>query len=127
MNVLSLFDGMSCGQIALKNLGIKIDSYHASEIDKWAVKIAKKNHPDMIHIGDVRDVQASDLPQIDLILAGSPCQDLSLAGKGAGLEGERSSLFYEFVRLLVDLKHIGFSTESKQAVLDKHTSVRSAR
>lgn len=112
MNVLSLFDGMSCGQIALKNLGIKIDNYYASEIDKWAIQIAKKNHPDMIHIGDVRSVQASDLPQIDLILAGSPCQDLSLAGKGAGLDGERSGLFYEFVRLLVELKPKYFLLEN---------------
>lgn len=112
MNVLSLFDGGSCGQVALKNLGIPITSYRASEVDKWAIKIAKKNHPDMIHIGDVRDVQASDLPQIDLILAGSPCQDLSLAGKGAGLEGERSGLFYEFLRLLIELKPKYFLLEN---------------
>lgn len=112
MNVLSLFDGMSCGQIALKNLGIKIDSYHASEINKWAVKIAKKNHPDMIHIGDVRDVQASDLPQIDLILAGSPCQDFSFAGGKAGFDGERGALFYEFVRLLVELRPKYFLLEN---------------
>ena len=112
MNVLSLFDGGSCGQVALKNLGIPITSYRASEVDKWAIKIAKKNHPDMIHIGDVRDVQASDLPQIDLILAGSPCQDLSFAGKGAGLEGERSGLFYEFLRLLIELKPKYFLLEN---------------
>ena len=68
MNVLSLFDGMSCGQIALKNLGIQVDNYYAAEIDKYAITIAKKNHPGMVHLGDVRDLKASDLPQIVLLL-----------------------------------------------------------
>jgi DNA-cytosine methyltransferase len=112
MNVLSLFDGMSCGQIALKNLGIQVDNYYAAEIDKYAITIAKKNHPGMVHLGDVRDLKASDLPQIDLILAGSPCQDLSLAGKGAGLDGEKSGLFYEFLRLLLECKPKYFLLEN---------------
>ena len=74
MNVLSLFDGMSCGQIALKNLGVKVDNYYASEIDKYAIKIAKKNFPDMIHVGDVTQVESKHFgadgfnTKIDLIM-----------------------------------------------------------
>ena len=80
MKVLSLFDGMSCTQIALKNLGIKVDTYYASEIDKYGIQIAKKNFPDTVHLGDVKDIKGKDLPEIDLIVAGSPCQGFSFAG-----------------------------------------------
>lgn len=73
MNVLSLFDGIACAKVALDNVGIKYDRYFASEVDKYAIKIAKKNHPDIIHLGDVTQVKGSDLPKIDLIIAGSPC------------------------------------------------------
>lgn len=100
MNVLSLFDGMSCGQIALSQLGFKIDNYFASEIDKDAMKIAKKNFPNTHHIGDVTKVKGSDLPKIDLLIGGSPCQGFSFAGKQLNFDDPRSALFFEFVRLL---------------------------
>lgn len=112
MNVLSLFDGMSCGQIALDKLGIKVDNYYASEIDKYAIKVAKANYPDMVHLGDVRDVKAEDLPQIDLLIGGSPCQGFSFAGKQLNFDDPRSKLFWEYVRLLKELKPKYFLLEN---------------
>jgi len=100
MNVLSLFDGMSCGQIALNRIGIKVDKYFASEIDKHAIEITKKNFPDTIHIGSVTDLKGSDLPKIDLLIGGSPCQGFSFAGKQLNFDDPRSALFFEYVRLL---------------------------
>ena len=99
MNVLSVFDGVGCGRIALERAGIKVDNYYASEIDKYAIQIAKKNYPDTIHIGNVVDVKASDLPKIDLLIGGSPCQSFSSFSNGTGFEG-KSGLFWEFVRIL---------------------------
>jgi len=99
-NVLSLFDGSSCGQVALERAGIQVDAYFASEIDKWAEKITLKNYPNTITVGDVNFVSASHLPDIDLILAGSPCQGFSFSGKGLAFDDPRSALFFEFVRLL---------------------------
>ena len=118
MNVLSLFDGMSCGQIALDNLGIKVDNYFASEIDKYAIKIARKNYPDMIHVGDVTQVKAKHFGpkgfdvKIDLIMGGSPCQGFSRAGKNLNFDDPRSKLFFEFVRLVKDLKPKYFLLEN---------------
>jgi DNA (cytosine-5)-methyltransferase 3A len=117
MNVLSLFDGMSCGQIALERAGIKIDNYFASEIDKDAIFIAKKNFPNIKHIGSVVDVNGFDLPKIDLLIGGSPCQNLSLAvinniKHNKGLEGKKSSLFYEYLRLLTETKPKYFFLEN---------------
>jgi DNA-cytosine methyltransferase len=107
MNVLSLFDGISCGRIALQRAGIKIDNYYASEIDKQAIKVSQANYPDIIHIGDVKNVQVSELPFIpDLVLAGSPCQGFSKAGKQLNFEDPRSKLFFEFIRVLNDIKKI---------------------
>lgn len=100
MNVLSLFDGMSCGQIALKKLDIQVDNYFASEIDKYAIKVTMHNFPNTIQIGDVTKVKAENLPKIDLLIGGSPCQGFSFAGKGLNFEDPRSKLFFEFVRLL---------------------------
>ena len=74
LKVLSLFDGMSCGQLALERLGIEVDTYYASEIDKYAMQVTQANFPNTIHIGDVCNIKAEDYPNIDLILAGSPCQ-----------------------------------------------------
>jgi DNA (cytosine-5)-methyltransferase 3A len=100
MNVLSLFDGMSCGQIALDQLGIKVDNYYASEIDENAIKITKHNYPNTIHLGDVTNINANNLPTIDLLIGGSPCQDLSVAMKNReGLEGQKSKLFFEYIRV----------------------------
>ena len=112
INVLSLFDGLSCGNIALERAGIQVNSYYASEIDKWAIQIANKNYPGIIQLGDVLGVKAKDLPKIDLLIGGSPCQDLSFAGKGKGLEGDRSSLFYQYVRLLKECKPKYFLLEN---------------
>lgn len=135
MNVLSLFDGMSCGQIALNRAGIKYDKYFASEIDKYAIQTTKKNYPNTIHLGDVRNVIISDLPKIDLLIGGSPCQSFSFAGKRKGMstkdnieiftlehyielkkqnfefEGQ-SYLFWEYMRLLNELKPKYFLLEN---------------
>jgi DNA-cytosine methyltransferase len=111
MNVLSLFDGMSCGQIALNRAGIKYDKYFSSEIDEPAIKVTQHNYPKTIQIGDVTQVKSSDLPKIDLLIGGSPCQSFSNAGKGEGFEG-KSGLFWEFVRLLNECKPKYFLLEN---------------
>jgi DNA-cytosine methyltransferase len=100
MNILSLFDGMSCGQIALDRAGIEYENYFASEIDKFAIKVAKENYPETKHIGSVLDIRAENLPKIDLLIGGSPCQGFSFAGKQLNFEDPRSKLFFEYVRLL---------------------------
>lgn len=112
MNVLSLFDGMSCGRIALERAEIPVTNYYASEIDKYAIKVSKANYPDIIQIGDVRNVKASDLPKIDLLIGGSPCQGFSFAGKGLNFDDPRSKLFFEYVRLLNECKPKWFLLEN---------------
>jgi DNA (cytosine-5)-methyltransferase 3A len=118
MNVLSLFDGMSCGQIALRNLDVKVDNYYASEIDKYAIQIAKKNFPNTIHLGDVTQIPSSVFgangfnTKIDLIMGGSPCQGFSRAGKNLNFDDPRSKLFFEFVRLVEELKPKYFLLEN---------------
>jgi DNA (cytosine-5)-methyltransferase 1 len=104
INVLSLFDGMSCGQIALGKLGIEVDNYFASEIDKHAIKVTQANYPKTIQLGDVTKVKAENLPKIDLLIGGSPCQGFSFSGKQLNFEDPRSKLFFEFVRLVKELK-----------------------
>ena len=99
-NVLSLFDGMSCGQLALRRAGIKYDNYYASEVDKYAIEVTQTNFPDTIQLGDVTKVKGADLPKIDLLMGGSPCQGFSMSGKGLNFSDARSKLFFEFVRLL---------------------------
>jgi DNA-cytosine methyltransferase len=101
MNVLSLFDGMSCGQIALNRAGIKYDAYFASEVDKYAIKVAQANYPNTVQIGDVTQVDHERLPfgGIDLLMGGSPCQGFSFAGKQLNFNDPRSKLFFEFIRL----------------------------
>lgn len=112
INVLSLFDGMSCGQIALDKLGIKVNNYFASEIDKYAIQVTMANYPNTKHIGDVTEVKGSDLPKIDLLIGGSPCQGFSFAGKQLNFEDPRSKLFFEFVRLLKETKPKYFLLEN---------------
>jgi len=98
MKVLSLFDGISCARVAIERAGIPIQSYHACEIDKYAIQVAKKNYPSTVHLGDVREIK--EKIDVDLLIGGSPCQDLSIAKKGRkGLEGDRSGLFWEYVRI----------------------------
>ena len=111
INVLSLFDGMSCGQIALNKLGIKYDKYFASEIDKDAIKVTLNNYPNTIQIGSVLDVKGSNLPKIDLLFGGSPCQSFSKAGNGTGFDGS-SKLFWEYVRILEEVKPTYFLLEN---------------
>jgi DNA (cytosine-5)-methyltransferase 3A len=132
MNVLSLFDGMSCGQQALERAGIKVENYFASEIDKYAIQVTMANYPNTKQLGSVVDVNAVDLPKIDLLIGGSPCQSFSFAGKRKGMstkdeqeiltlehylelkaegfefEGQ-SYLFWEFMRLLNETRKMGKS------------------
>lgn len=111
MNVLSLFDGISCGQLALKEAGIKVTNYFASEIDKHAIAVTQANFPNTIQIGDVREVRAENLPKIDLLIAGSPCTSLSFAGKMQGFDGE-SGLYFEFLRILKETNPTYFLLEN---------------
>jgi DNA (cytosine-5)-methyltransferase 3A len=110
-NVLSLFDGMSCGQIALNKLGIKYDNYYASEIDEPAMSVTQFNYPNTIQMGSITELQSSQLPKIDLLFGGSPCQSFSNAGNGTGFDG-KSGLFYDFVRLLKECKPTYFLLEN---------------
>lgn len=104
MNVLSLFDGMSCGQIALNRAGFKIENYFACEIDKYAINVTQNNYPKTQQLGDVTKVNALELPRLDLVIGGSPCQGFSFAGKQLNFEDPRSKLFFEFVRLLKEAR-----------------------
>ena len=135
MNVLSLFDGMSCGQIALTRNGIHIENYYASEIEEPAIKVTQKNYPNTIQLGDVRNINGSDLPQIDLLIGGSPCQSFSFAGMRKGMSTKdnveiltlehylelkeqgfefqgQSYLFWEYMRLLKEIKPKYFLLEN---------------
>lgn len=113
INVLSLFDGISCGQVALEKCGIKINKYFASEIDKYCIQITHKNYPNTIQIGDVINIKSKSLPKIDLLIGGSPCQDLSISKKNRqGLQGKRSCLFFEYVKLLKKIKPKYFLLEN---------------
>lgn len=104
ITVLSLFDGMSCGQIALREAGIKVNKYFASEIDKHAIKQTQHNFPDTVQLGSVTGVRAADLPHIDLLIGGSPCQGFSFAGKQLNFNDPRSVLFFEYVRILREIQ-----------------------
>lgn len=108
INVLSLFDGMSCGRIALERAGIPVNNYYASEIDKYAMKVSAANYPDIIQLGSVTELKNIDWnnPKIDLLIGGSPCQGFSFAGKQLNFEDPRSKLFFEFVRVLEEIRLI---------------------
>jgi len=128
INVLSLFDGIACGQIALERAGIPVGTYYASEIDSYVIEITQKNYPNTIQLGDVTHIDFTQFEgKIDLIMGGSPCQDLSIAGKRAGLQGERSGLFYKFVEALSVIKPRYFLFENvasmKQEDKDKITQL----
>jgi len=130
VNVLSLFDGMSCGRLALERAGFPVTNYFASEIDKYAIQVAKANFPDTVHLGDVTELQTHDgrlfvhdeqwqtlnkgayKRKIDLLIGGSPCQGFSFAGKQLNFDDPRSKLFFEFVRLLKALKPKYFLLEN---------------
>ena len=106
MKVLSLFDGISCGMVALERAGFPVDAYYASEIDKNAIAISQKNYPDIIRLGDVTRWREWDIPwaEIDLLIGGSPCQGFSFAGKQLNFNDPRSKLFFEFVDILNHIK-----------------------
>jgi len=129
INVLSLFDGISCGQIALERAGLEVDNYFASEIDKFALQVAKHNYPNTKHLGDVMQVKGSELPKIDLLIGGSPCQVFSFAGKQLNFKDPRSKLFFEFVRLLKETKPKYFLLENVkmkkeyQDVISQHLGI----
>lgn len=115
MKVLSLFDGMSCGQIALSKLGIKVDNYFASEIKEDAIKVTQGNFPNTRQLGNIEQLDGKQLPKIDLLMGGSPCQNLSIAMAieyRNGLKGDKSSLFYEYYRLLHEIKPKYFLLEN---------------
>ena len=103
---------MSCGQIALNKLGVSVDTYYASEIDKYAIQVAQKNFPNTIQVGDITKLDATNFKDVDLILAGSPCQGFSFAGKQLAFDDPRSALFFEFIRLLKEIKPKYFLLEN---------------
>jgi DNA-cytosine methyltransferase len=116
---------MSCGQIALNRVGIEYNNYYASEIDKHAIQVTQHNYPNTIQLGDILNVKGSDLPKIDLMFGGSPCQGFSFAGKGLNFEDPRSKLFFEFVRLKEELnpkyfllENVRMKKESEQIITE---------
>ncbi len=128
LNVLSLFDGISCAQIALERAGFKVANYFASEIEKNSIKITQHNYQNTIQLGDVTKIKAADLPQIDLLVGGSPCQGFSICGKQLNFDDPRSKLFFEYVRLLKEckpryflLENVGMKKEY-QDVISEHLS-----
>tara|TARA_R100001443_G_scaffold108189_1_gene118447 strand:+ start:5118 stop:6296 length:1179 start_codon:yes stop_codon:yes gene_type:complete len=143
VNVLSLFDGMSCGRLALERAGFPISNYFASEIDKYAIEVARANYPDTVHLGDVTGVKThknGDLfvpldrgHKIDLLIGGSPCQGFSWAGKRLNFDDPRSALFFEYVRLFRELKPTWFLLENvnmkqeHQDVITEHLGVKPVR
>jgi len=126
MKICSLFDGFSGAQLALHKAGIEYDKYFASEVDEPAIKITQKNFPDTVQLGDVRDVSSANLPKIDLLVGGSPCQGFSFASKDRlNFDDPRSALFFEYVRLLKELQpkwflleNVKMKKESEAAITD---------
>lgn len=113
MNVLSLFDGMSCGQLALNKANIKYNNYFTAEIDKFCIQVTKLNYPDTINLGDVSHIDFSaNFPFFDLLLGGSPCQGFSNAGKKLGFKDKRSQYFFDYVRIKNKLKPSWFLYEN---------------
>jgi DNA (cytosine-5)-methyltransferase 3A len=104
MNILSLFDGISCAQIALQRAGVQYDNYFASEVNKYAIAITQRHYPATMQIGCVKRIQSMYLPNIDLLVGGSPCQGFSFAGKQLNFKDPRSALFFQYVKLLKELK-----------------------
>lgn len=119
MKVLSLFDGISCGREAFKRAGIPVSAYYASEIDKWAIAVSEKNWPEIIRIGDVNGVDFREY-DVDIVIGGSPCQDLSIAKQNRlGLRGERSGLFWKYVEALEVIRPRWFLLENVASMCDE--------
>jgi len=129
MNVVSYFDGMSCGQIALDKLNVKVDNYFAYEIDKYAIQVTQKNFPNTKQMGSVTEAKLNELPKIDLLIGGSPCQGFSFAGKQLNFNDPRSALFFEFVKAKNELNPTYFLLENVkmkqeyQDVITEHLGV----
>lgn len=125
MNILSLFDGISVARYSLDLANIKVKTYYASEIEKNAISISKKNYPDIVRFGSVVDLSANMIPEpIDLLIGGSPCQDLSIAKRDRkGLEGERSGLFWEYVRIMNEVKPKYFILENVASMPQKDKDI----
>jgi DNA (cytosine-5)-methyltransferase 3A len=111
MNVLSLFDGISCGQLALQRVGVDVENYFASEIDKHAISVTQHHFPNTVQLGSVVGLDTSKLPTIDLLIGGSPCQSFSRSGDNTGFDG-KSGLFWEYVRILNEVKPTYFLLEN---------------
>ena len=104
MKALNFCGGLESGRLAMDRANISVDTYYSAEIDPYAIKIANKNHPDIIQLGDVTKINTQDLPEIDLLMGGSPCQGFSFAGKQLAFDDPRSRLFFEFIRIMNELK-----------------------
>lgn len=111
MNVLSLFDGISCGMLAMKRAGIECNNYYASEIDKYAIEVSRRNFPDIVRLGDITKLDCLKLNDIDIVIGESPCQSFSRSGDNTGFEG-KSGLFYEYLRCLNEVKPRWFLLEN---------------
>lgn len=112
MNVLSLFDGISCGQLALRRAGIAYDKYYASEINPHAIKVTMHHFPDTIQLGDVQQLDVTKLPKIDLLIGGPPCQGFSVSGKRLNFDDPRSKLVFDYIRILKELQPTYFLMEN---------------
>lgn len=128
MNVLSLFDGISCGQLALNRAGVHYDNYFASEIKEKAIEVTQKNFPNTIQLGNIEDMDKWELPQIDLIIGGSPCQNLSQTvvsriEHDKGLNGEKSRLFYNYLMAIIKYKPKYFLLENVASMKDKDKEI----
>ena len=126
INVLSLFDGMSCGRVALERAGIKINKYFASEIKPHAIKLTQHNYPDTIQLGDITKIKYNGNYKIDLLIGGSPCQDFSNANRVRdGLNGKKSGLFFEYVRLLKECNPTYFLLENVKMKIEHQDIISS--
>lgn len=112
LTVLSLFDGIACGRVALERAGIPVKRYIASEIEPNAIKVAMSNYPDIEQVGDVVKINTKELPEIDILIGGSPCQGFSASGKGLNFVDPRSRLFFEYVRILKEVRPRYFLLEN---------------
>lgn len=126
LKIVSLFDGISCGQIALERAGIEINNYYASEIDKYAIQVTQNNYSNTIQLGDVRNIDFTQLKDIDILIGGSPCQNLSICGNRQGLDGNESKLFFEFVRALKELKPKYFLLENNASMTKENVDTISS-
>lgn len=104
MRVLSLFDGIACGRVALERAGIPVDLYLASEVDKLAIQITRSNYSDIVQLGNAHTLDGTQLTPVDLLMGGSPCQGFSIAGQGRAFDDERSALVFDFIRILDECK-----------------------